>query len=48
LPVDRGQGGALQGARAAPDLPRARRPRPSIRTASRPRCQKMCSSPSSP
>ena len=50
LPVDRGQGRALQGARAATrssSSPKASTTTPSIRTASRPRSPKTCSSPSS-
>ena len=49
LPVDRGQGGALRGPHAPPDLHRARGPRRrsrSIRTASRRRCRSTCSSSS--
>ena len=49
LPVDRGQGRAVRGSHAPPDLHRARGPRRrsrSIRTASRRRCRSTCSSSS--
>ena len=47
LPVDRGQDRPLRRSRRPPDLPgagRARRHARSIRTASRPRCRRRCSS----